>query len=204
MSYYVGDIPADAIILDPPETITLDDWDAVDADIISPTGIDTAIPASLDPIQGLIILDPPDDESLFGVDGIHRIRVTLTSDGGYRQRIPDVSLVVQRPDADVWHTLDSVREEWPDAEYIDDVPLWRVLELARTQVLDFAPALVDPDIVPDRYRDAQRVQARNIWNAAKVSPDGTVGTDDFVIRPFPLDWHVKQIIRPKRGRGAVA
>lgn len=204
MGYYIGDIPAEAIILDPPETVDLADFTDSTAVVFSPNSIDTAVPSTLDAGLGVVIIDPPNDESLFSVDGIHRLRVTLTNfTTGYRVRLPDVPIVVQDPDSE-WHTLDSIRAEWPDAQYIDDGPLWELLAIAREQVLEFAPVLADDAPVPDRYRTAQRVQARNVWNASKVAPDGTVGQDDFVIRPFPLDWHVKQIIRPKRARGAVA
>lgn len=110
-----------------------------------------------------------------------------------------------------WHDLDSIRDEWPDAEFIEDDTLDELLEVAKLQVTTFAPALADtatvidgyvvadPDPVPVNYRMAQRVQARNIWNAARVNPEGTTGEGDFVLRPFPLDWHVKQLLRPKRG-----
>jgi len=204
MGYYIGDIPSEAIILDPPETVDLADFTDSTAVVVAPNTIDTAVPSTIDAVAGVIIIDPPNDESLFGIEGIHRLRVTLSSfTTGYRQRLPDVRIVVQDSSSQ-WHTLDSIREEWPDAEYIDDAPLWSLLSLAREDVLEFAPALADDAPVPDRYREGQRVHARNVWNASKVSTDGSIGQDDFVIRPHPLDWHVKQIIRPKRARGAVA
>lgn len=204
MGYYIGDIPSEALVLDPPETITLADFTTATASIVSPTGTSTDVPASIDTGLGVVIIDLPDDVSLFTTEGLHRLRVTLTGfTTGYRERLPDVRIIVQDP-VSAWHTLDTIRGEWPDAEFIDDGPLWELLTLARGDVLAFAPALAADAPVPERYRTAQRVQARNIWNASKVSPDGGIGTDDFVIRPFPLDWHVKQIIRPKRARGAVA
>jgi hypothetical protein len=139
---------------------------------------------------------------VFPVAGIHRLRVTLTM-GTFAQQIPDVPIVVVDPD-DEWHSVESIRLEWPDAEHIPDASLWEILEVAKDQVLEFAPVLAAGVSIPVTWRTAQRVQSRNIWNAARVAPDGTAGMDDFVIRPFPLDWHVKQILRPKRAIGGIA
>ena len=203
MPFYVGDIPAEAFIIEPPETIDLDNFTDSEARVFAPNGIDTPVNSTPDPGLDAIVIDFPDDETIFSTDGIYRIRIILTSLTGYRQGMPDVPIVVQSPSSE-WHTLDSIRGEWPDAEYISDVSLWGVLDIARMQCLEFAPALADEAPVPSHYREAQRIQARNVWNASKVAPDGTAGQDDFVIRPFPLDWHVKAILRPKRGIGAVA
>lgn len=204
MGYYIGDIPAEAIILDPPETIDLADFTDSTAVVVGPNTTDTPVPSTIDAGLGVIIIDPPNDESLFSIEGIHRLRVTLSNfTTGYRSRLPDVPIVVQ-DSSSPWHTLDSIRAEWPDTETIEDGPLWTLLALARDQVLAYAPPLAEDAPVPDRYREAQRIQARNVWNASKVSSDGGIGADDYVIRPFPLDWHVKQIIRPKRAFGAIA
>ena len=54
--------------------------------------------------------------------------------------------------------------------------------------------------IPTRYALAQLMQAKNMWNAGRVDASGGIGDGgDFVIRPVPLDWHVKQLLRPKRG-----
>lgn len=109
-----------------------------------------------------------------------------------------------------WHNLESARANWDDAPYDDD-QLTELLEVARTQVVAYAPErkadpIVQPDseAVPVTYRLAQLRQAQNIWTAGTVSSDGTTGDGgDFVLRPHPLDWHVKQIIRPKGARPRV-
>jgi len=60
-----------------------------------------------------------------------------------------------------------------------------------------------PD-VPANLLLAQRTQARNLWNASRVDPsNGTAGDDTFTVRPYPLDWAVKAMIRPKRVLGAL-
>lgn len=105
-----------------------------------------------------------------------------------------------------WHTPASARDHWVDAPGDpDDDPdmLAELLEVARVQVEAYAPALPaptegEPVDVPANYRYAQLMQARNIWNASIVSPGGDLGEADFAITPHPLDWTVKQMIRPKR------
>lgn len=99
-----------------------------------------------------------------------------------------------------WHTLASARYAWADAPY-DDFILEDLLEVSKMQCLAFAPALAEDTItVPVNFRVAQLMQARNLWNASKTDPaSGGYGDEGFVIRPFPMDWTVKNILRPKRG-----
>lgn len=52
--------------------------------------------------------------------------------------------------------------------------------------------------IPTNYRLAQMMHTRNLWNAARVGVDGSAGGDTFEITPRPLDWHVKQVLRPAR------
>lgn len=202
MTFHVGDIPATPFVVEPPETVPLESYDDGTASILRPEGAPvTGLPVEIDAEAGTVTIDPP-TESPFTVDGIYRLRVILTGPSA-RVTLPDVRIVAQDPDSE-WHTLDTVREDWPDAEDIPDPLLWSVLELARGQILEFGPTLAEDAPVPHRYREGQRVQARNIVTAARVQPDGGMGTDDFVVRPFPLDWHVKQIVRPVTGKPVVA
>ena len=105
-----------------------------------------------------------------------------------------------------WHTPASAREHWADAPgYPEDEAdvLVELLEVAREQVEAYAPALPLPAEgealeIPATYRYAQLMQARNIWNASTVSPGGDLGEGDFTITVHPLDWTVKQMLRPKR------
>lgn len=107
-----------------------------------------------------------------------------------------------------WHTLESARSEWIDAP-LDDDQLNELLEVARDAVLAFAPALdgevvsddgylsVIPDTIPTAYRVAQLMQARNVWNSTKASPTGDFDGGGFSLTTFPLDWQVKQLLRPR-------
>jgi hypothetical protein len=103
-----------------------------------------------------------------------------------------------RPPRAGWYSLDIARQEWTSAEAIADPRLWQLLELAREQVLAYAPSLAQDAPIPVRYRAAQLDQARNLLNAALVDPsNGSTAGDDFVLRPVPLDWMIRQQLRPR-------
>jgi len=114
--------------------------------------------------------------------------------------LPRIPVIVE--DEVGWLTIASLRDGWRDAPMSDE-DCFELLEVSKAAVVAFAPALVadvvtGKTLVPANYRKGQRMQARNVWNAAKVDPsNGGLGDDTFVIRPFPLDWSVKQVLRPK-------
>lgn len=109
-----------------------------------------------------------------------------------------------------WHTPESASAQWDDAP-LDEGDLAELLEVARVQVVTYSPHKKDdPAVAPESatvpvtYRLAQLRQAQNIWTAGAVDPAGGIGDgESFTITPHPLDWHVKQIIRPKGGRPSV-
>lgn len=132
--------------------------------------------------------------SVFTVAGLVPVSIVLTS-ANLHLSLEGEALVVEDPTG--WQTLDSARNEWTDAPY-NDVQLFELLDIAAGQVLVYAPALVVGARIPTAYATAQLMQARNIWNASKVNPSGDMGDGSFVITPKPLDWMIKQILRPKR------
>lgn len=99
-----------------------------------------------------------------------------------------------------WLTNDEVSTLWVDAPE-DEFTLTLLVEAALAQVTDFAPAAPEdsPTPVPPNFKLAQLMQTRNLWNASQVDTGGGMGEGDFVVRPFPLDWQVKALLRPKRG-----
>lgn len=143
------------------------------------------------------------------VAGVNRLRVSL---GG--QALAPISFVVEPPTE--WLTIEDARDRWRDAT-ASDVELYELLESARVQCEAFAPTLPEnieydeelplvgssPHRVPIHYRHAQLMQARNMWNAAKVDPKGHVGADGFAVTIFPMDWAVKALLRPKRGKPVI-
>lgn len=108
-----------------------------------------------------------------------------------------------------WLTVEEARDMWRDAPYDDD-ELNLYLDVAKLQVIEYGPASTaaaiqeDPTTVSDSYRLGQLMQARNLWNAAKMDPNANIGADQgFSFQPFPLDWTVKQLIRPKTGKPVI-
>lgn len=126
----------------------------------------------------------------------------------------------------VWHTPETARDQrdlWPDVDQLEDETLALLLDSAREQVIAYAPALPAdtvereelsgygyggyggdlPPTVPGRYVLAQLRHAKNSWDAARAGADGSIGGETFAISPRPLDWHVKNILRPARARPRV-
>lgn len=98
-----------------------------------------------------------------------------------------------------WHTITTAREDWPDAPD-SDRRLAELLAVARDQCEAFAPRIAAPNWPPAGYRLAQLTQARNLWNGSRVDAGGAAGIDGFALAPFPLDWQVKQMLRPRNPR----
>lgn len=205
MGYYVGDIPAQDLVLDPArggingeEPIDLTPYNQVDVTLFAPDGAEVLTPGFLGTVTPESVVIEWPATSPFEDAGIYHLRVVLMhSTEPQRETIPDTRLVVDLEDG--WHTLESARLDWLDAPGYDSW-LYELLWSAKQQVLAYAPALAAGVRPPLNYRRAQLLQARNNWNAGKVDPaSGGLGEDSFVIQPYPLDWTIKQILRPKTG-----
>lgn len=94
---------------------------------------------------------------------------------------------------------------WRDAPLINLEVCGMILEVAREQVIAFAPAPAPPvegepvPGPPTRFVYAQLQQAINLWNAGRVSSAGNLGGDGYSFTPRPLDKTIKSIIRPVQG-----
>lgn len=207
MAYYTGDIPAEDIVIAPardeePIDLTLFDeaatetvWRAYDGETIP-----AEFAVTFD--DALLVVEWP-ESSPFDEAGLYTLAITLVSDDPpRRERLAPLYVVAQADDG--WHTIDSARQEWYTGAPSLDRRLFQLLQMAKQQVVEFAPALADNEPVPANYAEAQLMQARNLWNAGRVDPSaGGLGDEEFVIRPFPLDWIVKQVLRPQKGIGAI-
>lgn len=100
-----------------------------------------------------------------------------------------------------WHDTTSLVEAWgAEADPIPDALLESLIDVARDQVIAYAPRLDDYTEIPERYRLGHFRQAQNLYKSTIVDASGGVGMgSDFVVTPHPLDWHVKNILRPRRG-----
>lgn len=99
--------------------------------------------------------------------------------------------------------LDNLLEAaWTDAP--EGVALRVFLAAAKTQCIAYAPTLAEGAPVPDDWRLAQVMQARNIYNAgAAPTGEGMADGSGYGISAYPLDWFVKQLLRPQAGKLAI-
>jgi len=114
-----------------------------------------------------------------------------------------------------WYSVDSPDEvtrlvaAWSDAPIINEEVCGFLLETAREQVIEYAPApapIPEGEPVPAppaRYVLAQLQQATNLWNAGRVSSEGDLGEGGYSFVPRPLDKTIKTMIRPVTRRPRV-
>ena len=93
---------------------------------------------------------------------------------------------------------DRLPDLWPGAADLAPAAAEMVLDAARQDCLDFAPALTDPDDPPVRYVLAQIHHARALTRAGFVGSNDQGGGYGEGVTVFPMDWHVKALLRPKR------
>lgn len=93
---------------------------------------------------------------------------------------------------------------WPDVPVENLETLAFLLSTARAQVIAAAPAPLTGENIEtdplDRYVLAQLQQTINLWNAGRVTQDGTLGDGGYVFTPRPLDKTIRGMIRPPIGR----
>lgn len=116
-----------------------------------------------------------------------------------------------------WNTTEEAKKLWADAGNLSDETLQLLLNSAYRDCFRFLDPLdgLDPlrpgaDPAPSAdltasLRIAEVYQARARYNAVKAAGDrGEVGQEGMLITVFPLDWQVKQLIRPTPGRPTIA
>ena len=200
MAYYVGDIPSEPVAIEPArgqEDIDLTKFTSASASLRKWGGAEVEATFAAVIESGMVVVNWP-ATSPFADAGLFTLNVTLNGTG-VQERIAPVYFVAQ--DDDGWMNLDQTRGMWSGANQMTDELLWDALNLSKQQVLEFAPALADDAPIPDSYRSAQWKQAKNLWNANKANPSSgdTGDPDGFSLTIYPLDWQIRQILRPKRG-----
>lgn len=92
------------------------------------------------------------------------------------------------------------REAWADE--VDPETLAEVLGAAYEQCVLFLngriPAEDEP--VPNRLALAQKLQARALLRSSSAGSGDQTGIDGLSVTVFPMDWTVKNLLRPRRGR----
>jgi len=119
---------------------------------------------------------------------------------------PDALGVVGWVDADA---LVETSPTWVETTDTDD--LLEALEAAHEQCLDFlngrVPWRIPPDedagtpgVAPARLVLAQKLQARALLRSTYTGSRDEIGPDGMTVTVFPMDWTVKNLLRPRRGR----
>jgi hypothetical protein len=203
--YWLGDIPAEAAIITverDPDSIPLTDFDTVDALVYNPDGTHAFVGfATIIDDETLSMSWPP--AGCFNMRGVYSMQFVLHRNTPSAVETTSVIKFVVQQRATGWYTLEWARASWRDAPDSDE-RLFTVLEVAKTQVLAWAPAQEEAALPAMNLREAQLMQARNIWNSVKTDPANFgIGDEGLIIRPFPMDWTVKNMIRPKSPKPVV-
>lgn len=195
--YVVGDQPGAVVaaITDDGADIELNPLWTVSGTVAAPAG--TTLPlenVTVDTnLDRVLWTWPP---GAFVAPGLHS--VNLSGLGSTQYRTTEPLPVVVEPD-DGWLSLVLARQLWPDAPR-DDVALFLLLETARQACVAYAPALVAPAMPPANYLEAQLAQARSVWNLMQTAPQSDlIGYEQTAVRVYPLDYNVRQLLRPKSG-----
>ncbi|MDP4333556.1 hypothetical protein Q7F20_09245 [Curtobacterium sp. A7_M15] len=193
--YYVGDSPVHVTVLPPEMSWDFALFESTTATLIDPEGVShDGLTASITNFQEEVHVTWPKG-SLLDKPGLWMLRVDLTTTEGKTEHFPPYGIPVEQEDG--WHTIDSLRDEWRDAP-LDDAQLFVLMQSAKDQCETFAPALSGP--VPLRYRQAQAMQTRALWNAGHTNQD-QFGANGLTVTAFPMDWQVKNLLRPQRAVG---
>ncbi|WP_036963688.1 hypothetical protein [Promicromonospora kroppenstedtii] len=103
-----------------------------------------------------------------------------------------------------WITDEQAIGLWADAENLEPDVLQLLLASAYEDCVAFLPELPEGEDYEDKPTPnrvlAQLYQAKSRYNALLAGNDGQIGAGENTITLFPLDWQVKQLLRPKRGR----
>lgn len=202
-AYFIGDIPAEDLVIEPARngeaidvtpfttaTPTLRDPDGV---IVTASFIATIVGTGVD---ATIVVQWPNANVLDTV-GVYQLSLVL-SGVGPQERLSPVRIVVEAV-YDGWYTLDLARADWADAPD-DDMTLSDLLTAAKSAVLEYGRALAEDELPPTNFRKAQLMHARTIWNADKGdSADQSMGLGGFVVTPKSLEKSTREVIRPRRG-----
>ncbi|WP_404311304.1 hypothetical protein LG314_07940 [Agrococcus terreus] len=190
MHFYLGDTPG-VVTLVPASVSDLSGLASAVVGLAAPDGTSQALAGATLTDNGVTVALPAMDQA-----GVWLLGVTLTG-SGRSVTLEPVRIPIEFADGLGWYTLDAARRDWPGAPE-DDARLHDLLAVARTQVLEYAPEL-ELAPVPAHYRAAQLLQARNVWNATQTDPNSSqMNGDGFAVPVYPLDWSVRQMLRPQR------
>ncbi|WIB68799.1 hypothetical protein DEI93_07155 [Curtobacterium sp. MCBD17_035] len=178
--FHIGDSPTTPVELALSGDEAFDLYTSADVTLTNATGTTVASWTDLPIDEEAITILVSIPVGSFQTAGIYHLTPRLIGHGTVT--LPGVPVIVEANDG--WHTVESARGEWAGAP--DDAALFTLLNIAKGQVLAYAPRLTSN--VPDAYRKAQVMQARNLYNASSTDPNGSWNGGDMVIRTAPTRW----------------
>lgn len=192
MRYAVGDKPRSGLVIVP----TRDDEpvDLTGATVSVEVG-NVTLAATVDE-EGRAIATWP-STSPFTSRGLYPVVLQAEWPEG-RESYEMESIVVESL-MDGWHSISTMKNEWSNR--LNDVQAYSVLSAARVAIEEYGwtGAGSGVNLPPLRARQAQLLQARNIYNAAIADPANRDAEGNlFITTPFPLDHNIRQILRPRR------
>jgi len=135
------------------------------------------------------------DETILETEGIHTIIIKFFDALGVTIQCEPWKFAVQKRAS--WLSLEQARGQWADAP-LDDVFLYQILDSAKNQCIEYAPALAANAVIPLNYLQAQVMQARALYQSVIANQNDQVGIEGFAVRVFPLDFTIRALLRPKK------
>jgi hypothetical protein len=202
-SLWIGDVPLSPTRADFVDevgnTVQISGFSSWEAYMLSPTGEVLGTLTGEDHGQHLEFTWPT--TTILETPGIHTIIITFfDTPGNVEVQCEPFKFIVQEIDG--WLTLEMARAQWADAP-LDDVLLFQILDTAKEQCLAYAPALAEGAPIPQRYVQAELMQARAIYQSVIANQQDNVGVEGFQVRVFPLDFTIRALLRPKRAIGGM-
>lgn len=110
-----------------------------------------------------------------------------------------------------WVTNEQARALNPDLDTLDVDELGLYLDAAFEACAAFLPRCRDgvevdytlPAEATASRKLAQVMQAAALWKSTRSGPGNEFGAGEFTVTVFPMDWTVKALLRPKRGKPVI-
>jgi hypothetical protein len=98
-----------------------------------------------------------------------------------------------------WNYINEsyVAQIWPESADLDPAAYASLMSTANALCRAYAPVLPDETAVPDPYKLAEIITARDIWSKMGGGNADHVGPDDMQIPTAPLIWLARDLLRPK-------
>lgn len=194
---FVGDVPSSVLVLPLQDSDgdSLDWIDSVTGSFVDPLGASTPVTVAVRKEAADVFLDvtwpSPSPATVAGLAWLNLV-AHAAAPGPVVETIDPHPVIVETPGP--WLTIAGARSLW-DGGPDDPWQVFLYLGNARRACIEYAPEIAAGPIVPD-YLLAQFMQARNTWEADRSGGTEALGTGEYAITRHPLDWQVKELLRP--------